>query len=289
MISIKQDMARRAVSLIATVAIFVSSLAGCSSPAQRVSVDKEPLTVEKLWIEDIEDKSQIPIKPDEEAVTQWKFGCKNDFDFQIVEKTQLSDEFMVTVKINAIKTTLTAPITVYLPKAASDETKKHEEAHVEICKRVYSRAQEVAREAALEMIDRNFQASGKTIEDAVRNAISIANSEVSDAYHLNTGEEVRRVSEILDSLDEHNHDLPLPQLVDQAFGHYTRLSGDNRVPAPPPAKFVDDSSPDKKTGKQSKQFAINEKRRAAERAAAAEQQKKAAEADKGAKEPPSSK
>lgn len=268
MIYIKNNKTRSAASLLARAAIILCGstlvLTGCS-PTQRVTVDQQPLTVEKLWIEDIKDKSQIPIKPDEEAVTQWKFGCKNDFDFQIVEKTQLSDEFMVTVKINSIKTTLSAPIVVYLPKAASDETKKHEEAHVEICKRVYSHAQQVAREAATAMIDRNFQASGKTVEDAVRNAISVANADVSDAYHLNTGEEVRRVSEILDSLDEHNHTLPLPQLVDQAFGHYTRLSGDTRIPTPPPAKFVDDTiSDEKKGGKKVRQTSINEKRRVAE-------------------------
>lgn len=225
-------------------------------------MEQQPITVEKLWIEDVKDKSQIPIKPDEEAVTQWKFGCKNDFDFQIVEKTQLADEYMVTVKITAIKCTLTAPITVYLPKAASEDTKKHEEAHVEICKRVYSHAKQVAQEAAMAMIDHNFQASGKTVEDAVRNAISIANSEVSDTYHLNTGEEVRRVSEILDSLDEHNHALPLAQLVEQAFGHYTRLSGEVRVPTPAPFKKVDDSrkSGGLQEGKRTRQSIEREKK-----------------------------
>jgi len=245
-----------------------------------VTVDQQPISVEKFWIEDIKDKSQIPIKPDEEAVTQWKFGCKNDFDFQIVEKTQLADEFMVTVKITSIKSTLTAPIAVYLPKAASDETKKHEEAHVEICKRVYSHASQVAREAALAMIDRNFQASGKTVEEAVRSAISVANTEVCDAYHLNTGEEVRRVSEILDSLDEHNHTLALPQLVDQAFGHYTRLSGDSQVPKPTPYSVVDDSSHTKSV-KRTQQAINNEKRRAAE------QKKQVDSKNEQAKSPPS--
>lgn len=259
-------------------AAVLACLTSCT-PAQRVTVDQQPITLEKFWIEDVEDKSQIPIKPDEEAVTQWKFGCKNDFDFRIVEQTRLADEFMVTIRITSIKSTLTAPIAVYLPKAASDETKKHEDAHVEICKRVYSHAAQVAREAALAMIDRNFQASGKTVEEAVRSAISIANAEVCDDYHLNTGEEVRRVSEILDSLDEHNHTLPLPQLIDLAFGHYTRVSGDTRIPAPPPSNFVDEPSPDK-SGKHTTNQTINNQKRQSSQPA----QKKAADQKK--KEPP---
>lgn len=197
-------------------AACVWTLSSCGS-SQPVTLMKQPLRVERITFDPKGDLSQIPISGDEGAVTVWSFGCKTDFEFDIVEKTFLSkDDYMVTIKIKKCRVELSAPVKVYLPEKADQELIEHEDGHVEICRRIYSDADKQALIAASQVIGKDYQASGPTIEAACQKAVEDASLAISETYHNRASVSVNRISEIYDALDK-AEPAPARQLVEKAF------------------------------------------------------------------------
>lgn len=189
-----------------------------------VTLTKEPITVEKRFLENanIED---IPLEENEEAATVWQFGCRTDFEFDIVDKTELGkDDKLVSIKIKNVHVTLSAPIVIWISKTAQPSTMKHEMGHVEICKRIYDNVDADAIDAGKSVIGRIYQASGATIEGAVRSAIEKAAEDAYQRYHSKTTAAVDRISTIYDELEK---DKPASKetMVDEAFAKYHRSEG----------------------------------------------------------------
>ncbi|MBX9667567.1 MAG: hypothetical protein K2X93_08120 [Candidatus Obscuribacterales bacterium] len=208
------------VKALLCVALTSCTLAGCGSP---VSVKKTPLAV-KTVLFDPDNPGNTPLTPDEEAVTIWSFGCKTDFDFDIVDNTMLSkDDVMVTLKISSSKITLTAPITVFLPKGASEELKRHEDGHVQICRRIYQDAEKEAGIAAAIVVGKEYQASGKTVEEACRIAVERASADVCLRYH-GISHSVSRISDVYDSIYRTEHG-DMQAMIDKAFSKYSVVRG----------------------------------------------------------------
>lgn len=192
------------------------TLCSCTS-SKPVTLAKQPLKVERITFDPKGDLSEIPISGDEGAVTVWSFGCKTDFEFDIVEKTFLSkSDYMVTIKIKKCRVELSAPVKVYLPEKAGRELIEHEEGHVEICRRIYSDADKQALIAASQVIEKDYQASGPTIEAACQKAVEQASLAISETYHDRASVSVNRISEIYDALDK-AEPAPARQLVEKAF------------------------------------------------------------------------
>jgi hypothetical protein len=202
-------------------------LTGCKS-APKVSIVKTPMTVSTEYIENLKDKTKI-LRHNEEALTSWSFGCKNDIAFDITQQDLIDPDYMVTIKPTSVKVTLTAPVIIYISKKAPKEVVEHENAHVMICKRAYEEAEKVATESAKKVFDRSFQASGPTLKDACAKAVEMVSDEIAQGYHLQTVEKINRVSEVLDDLEEHLPNKPShEELVEQAFSKYVEL-GSNGV------------------------------------------------------------
>ncbi len=186
-----------------------------------VTLTKEPITVEKRFLENA-NVEEIPLEENEEAATVWRFGCRTDFEFDIVDKTDLGkNDELVSIKIKNVHLTLSAPIVIWISKTAKPSTMKHEMGHVEICKRIYDKVDVDAIEAGKSVIGRTYQASGATIEDAVRSAVEKAAEDVYQRYHLTTTAAVDRVSAVYDELEQ---DKPSAKgtMVDKAFAKYHR-------------------------------------------------------------------
>ncbi len=217
-----KEKCNRVVSFMPTVlaTLVAFGLTGCAS---LVTVDKTPLTVKKVFF-DPKKPGDIPLMPDEEAVTVWSFGCKTDFEFDIVDNTSLGkNDLMVTLRITRSKISLSAPVTVFLPQGASPELVSHEDGHVEICKRIYAKVDKEAEDAASVVVGKEFQASGATVEDACREAVQRASAEVCLRYH-GISHSVNRVSEIYDQLDRTGKG-EMPALVDKAFSKFSTVPG----------------------------------------------------------------
>lgn len=210
------------------VVCLVSSLGLSSCTPQQaqeaVVIEKHKEQLATKYLEDAPDKSQIPIKPTEQAVTVWDFPCGADIAFDITEKDQFDKDCMVTVKVKSVKMILDAPITIWISKTAPEHIVKHENAHVRICQRVYKNADAVARQAAKNVIGKSYQASGPNIEAACKEAILNARREACETYHLNTVEQINRVSEVFDGLESHYKDKSPESLVDVAFSQYIDIS-----------------------------------------------------------------
>lgn len=189
-------------SLAAVLSLSSASLLASCSSKKPVELKKIPLAVKRVEFDPKGDLSAIPLNENEGAVTVWSFGCKTDFDFDIVEKTFLTkNDYMVTIKIKNCRVELTAPVTVYLPKDADRQLIEHEDGHVEICRRIYATADRQALIAASQAIGRTYQASGTSLDDACQKAIEDASLSISQTYHDRASMSVNRVSEAYDILD----------------------------------------------------------------------------------------
>lgn len=205
-----------------TIAFCALALTACGN-AKPVVVDKAPMSVSTKYLEDEPEPSKV-IQPDQEAVTKWSLGCKTDIKFDITQKDLIGADYLVSIKPKTVRVALDAPVTIYISKTAKPEIVEHENAHAGICRRVYEKAENVAKEAAEGVFNRNFQAHGKTAEEACARAVEAISSEICQTYHLRTVEEINRVNEILDDLESkmpktYTHE----QLVDLAFSKYTEL------------------------------------------------------------------
>lgn len=216
----------RVVTSVAAV-VILSFTTACSKQTS-VTITKEPMNVSTKHLEDIKDTSKI-LKSNEEAITSWSFGCKNDIAFDITQKDLVDPDYIVSIKPKSVKVQLTAPITIYISKNAPTETVEHENAHVNICKRVYEDAEKIAKESVNGVFDRTFQASGPTVEAACANAVETISDEICQSYHLRTVEKINRVSEILDDLEVQLKDKPThDELVDMAFSKYREFSSNSQ-------------------------------------------------------------
>lgn len=211
-------------SVIAGLALSIFCLPGCSN--NQVTITKQPLTVSKVYIESAP-KKDVPVGPGEEAATTWKFGCKTDFDFDILEKTQLQDnDYMVTIKITKAHLTLSAPVVIWISKTAPEGVLRHEMGHVKICQRVYESADKDAVDAARAVIGREYQASAATVEGAASEAIVRASEDVYSRYHETATEAINRISSIFDELeapDAHAKGTRADDIethLEQAFSRY---------------------------------------------------------------------
>lgn len=208
--------------LFCACAVIVPLLMLSSCDSKRVSLLKKPLKMETKTFDPNSDLSKIPLEKDEGAVTIWQFGCKADFDFDILEKTFLSNnDYIVSLRINRCRVTLTAPVTVYLPKDASRALVAHEMGHVDICKRVYDRVDNDALALAEGCVGKTYQASGSTVEKACQKAIEDASRSIYDGYHQKASLAVNEVSELYDELDR-KEPGSVKSLVDKAFARHVR-------------------------------------------------------------------
>lgn len=211
--------------VLVLLVVSVHFLLSCNKPGEPIQVKQLPMKVETKYLDDLKEGEKKPVHSHERAVTDWKFGCKVDFQFEVVDQTQLAREFLTTVKVNKVNIQLDAPVVIWLPEDADEKLIAHENAHVEICKKFYGTAKKDALEAAKKVVDKKFQGSGKSQKKSIKKALSIANREVCDYYHLNMSEKIDRVSEIFDSLDG-SVDKPSDQLIEMAFKQFRVVKSD---------------------------------------------------------------
>lgn len=210
---------------ILPVMLVVLCLGGCVSKPAEITVKVQPMKVETRFIEKLKPGEKSPLAACEEALTDWKFGCKTGFDFEIVDKSELADEFLVNVRIKKATISLDAPVTIWISSNASEDTKMHEDAHVLICRRVYGEAEKTALAGAERVVKKEFQGGGSSLEAAVKEGLSLASEEICRYYHMAMVEKINRVSEIFDRLDHDNPDKKDSELVELAFQKYQLIKG----------------------------------------------------------------
>lgn len=150
--------------------------------------------------------------------TDWVFRCKPKMHYTILSTRQTNGTHTVRIGINKIVLDLGLDIDVRVIPGATLEVVDHEQGHVNICKRVYEHAGEVARELAQSVLDTPFQADGATANAARDAALQQASDRLCQQYTIRTLAAVNSVSRMYDDFADHVSDRrPSQELVKEAF------------------------------------------------------------------------
>jgi hypothetical protein len=179
-----------------------------------INIAKHPPTVETKEFDARVTPPQVG--PDATARTHWQFECDADTDYAIEEQHHTEQKWSARIRIRSVKLGLSLPITIYLPSNASPQLKAHEEGHVEICRRIYADAGEIARQSTLPILSKTYEGDGLTLEEACAQASKVAVIELTETYGKNTTEVVNHVSTIYDFL-QGNEKYTASASVDEAM------------------------------------------------------------------------
>lgn len=212
-------------SLIASLFLFPFFFYGCSSSNVNIERQKPQIHTTYFDPKNFEgNASHPPLEPNEQALTEWEFGCQTNFDFDILEESRMSTgKHFVRLNIKNVKMILSAPIRIWLPKNPAPDVVAHEKGHQDICTRIYSESDEIARKAAQSVVGKTFEAEAQTREEACKKALIQAQEAVCAIYHQDVSDYAGCISEIYDSLDE-TEKGEAQELVRKAFNNYKRVS-----------------------------------------------------------------
>jgi len=192
-----------------------------------VSVERKKPDIQTTYFDpkNFEGKASHPeLEPNEQALTEWEFGCQTNFDFDILEESRMSTgKHFVRLKITNVKMILTAPIRIWLPINPAPDVVAHEKGHQDICVRAYSESDEIARKAARSVVNKSFEAEASTRDEACKKALAQAQEAVCAIYHQDVSEYASSISEIYDSIDE-TEKGNAKDFVQRAFKNYKRVS-----------------------------------------------------------------
>lgn len=208
-------------SLVLAMFLFAS----CSSDP--VEVSQSPMKSKVSYLgKDFEGNGpEIALEKDQQAVTEWDFGCQNNFEFDIKEEHKKSNgNYFVSLCIKKVHISLSAPVIIWLPENAAPEVVAHERGHEKICRLVYESSKKTAHKAAESVIGKIFEGEGKDRDEACSAALAQGQDYVCQIYHGEASQDVNAISEIYDALDQNQKERS-EDLVNQAFIRYKRISG----------------------------------------------------------------
>ncbi len=135
------------------------------------------------------------------AYTHWSFIDRTQFD-SVLDKEQSKDGLFV-FRIEAIKTELTLPITMWLPYGVSAKLHEHEDGHCTICRDVYTNAAHVAVDCAKKMIGKIYRVHAGLLEDAQIKLNRETTGEFSSCYTKHSDDVAQDISVIYDKITNH--------------------------------------------------------------------------------------
>lgn len=142
-----------------------------ASPADSVSVEKEPIHVETKTFDHAAPGPEVPLKGREAATTHANFGYDIEDITCTAESSKRNGEMYVgTFKVMRIAVKLTLPVTLWLPDTVNKRLREHEDGHRQIYEEIYGGVEKTAKRQAEAMIGQTFVGEGKTLELAQRDA-----------------------------------------------------------------------------------------------------------------------
>ncbi|MBS1955699.1 MAG: hypothetical protein JST89_16060 [Cyanobacteria bacterium SZAS-4] len=186
------------------------------APAQAVVVVQKPIYVEHgNFIEHQNAHSS-------RGLTEWFFHCYPDFVYSVATKPITSNE--VTITVTKVTLTISCPITVRVGKNGDiRQTEEHENGHVEIVKKIYAGAGNIAKEACKSVIGKKFNGTGTSTAEATTAAVDLAAREVCKKYTEKTVLVVNELSKNYDDITQHGYaKIPVPDAIKLARERYEK-------------------------------------------------------------------
>lgn len=156
------------------------------------------------------------------GLTEWFFHCYPDFVYSVATKPLASNE--VTITVTKVTLTISCPITVRVGKSGeSSRTEEHENGHVEIVKKIYAGAGNIAKEACMSVIGKQFSATGASTAEATNAAIDLAAKEVCKRYTEKTVLVANDLSKNYDDITKHGYaKISVPEAIELAREQYEK-------------------------------------------------------------------
>lgn len=150
----------------------------------------------------------------EQGETSWFFHCYPNFNYRFETRSRHE----VTITPQTVRMRIGLDVTEVVPYRCSDKLQAHEDGHAEICKRIYTDAEQIAHDFCEEALGRSFTGTGANEKEATDNAVDIASKFVCEKYSERTGKLCDRVSEIYDEITRHGmSEINENKAIDQAF------------------------------------------------------------------------
>ncbi|HNB18383.1 MAG TPA: hypothetical protein PLC15_23545 [Candidatus Obscuribacter sp.] len=184
--------------------LLVPLLSACnqqnSAQSTGISLDVKPLEKDVVYLEDRKDLAGRCKDLNFEAFTEWFYHCNVELAYDEIKKEDASGFGSCTLMIKGARVKLSCPVQVCVSKKAPADTLAHEEGHVEICRRVYAKAPEVAQKACQALMGKRFYGMGRTYEAARKQALQLAYGEIAQAFRQRVTDVAEEASDRYDRL-----------------------------------------------------------------------------------------
>lgn len=156
------------------------------------------------------------------AYTFWSYDCKTKFG--IKPRPDLSKPDSSVFEITAVKMDISLDVVEQLPFFVSDKLRKHEEGHVEMCRRLYSNAGPIATACAQKMVGMTVSVKPSDLSrpsSLLASADHEAHLSLCKAYRAQTSDIADEVAITFDRLTSHGmNNVPEAQASKESFLKY---------------------------------------------------------------------
>lgn len=185
-----------------------------------IDVQKEAATVEEKRF----DPEHLPDPPPPvpyglKAVTHYDFHCYATAHCDWVDEgTNSGANVKAKVKLSGLSVKLRLPLTIWLPIGHSEHLRDHELGHTRIDTHIYENADRAAEQVGQELLGQEFTGTGRDLDEARSNAITVAIDEFCKRYHEITKGMAEKLNDRYDHLTNHGrNDFPVERAIEQVY------------------------------------------------------------------------
>lgn len=190
---------RGIMALVVAGGLGASTANGKQGSAPELKVIVKPARIERRTFDPEKPPAEMPrLQAPEAAVCQNQFRCDVECQTESVRKLFK----LKPATITSVAITVGLDVTIWLPIGAPAKLSDHEEAHREICERVYQHADASARQLGGRLLGYELQNSVKD-ETAVRVEIDQLQAAMMAAYMNEIGGSCARIQKYFDSITKH--------------------------------------------------------------------------------------
>ncbi|HEY9783815.1 MAG TPA: hypothetical protein V6D17_00345, partial [Candidatus Obscuribacterales bacterium] len=185
---------------------FITLLAGAAAPAadqKLVIVQKKPPQIETRVFHKDDPTSEVPLKTDRDATTNWDFHYVVDLSYDIASSKKTGEDTCVVIKITRAHIKLELPMVIWIPENVDEKLLSHEDGHKQIAEDIYKNADAVAADQARAMLNATFTGKGKNEHEACADAVHAAATELNRQYRKEVLDYSKRASDLYDDLTQH--------------------------------------------------------------------------------------
>jgi hypothetical protein len=185
------------------VAVLVSLLVS-STDTDPITIEKHAPTTQFITFDPKHPPvDEAKLQHGEDALTRMLFNCTVKLKYEMIDKQFKDGKWHVVTRIGDVRVILDLTNTIYLPEGTNEKLRAHEMGHARINGLTYQDAEDAARDAAQDALEKQWEGDGDTPDAAGKTATDAAVSAISKQYLHATADKAFRIGEIYDDLTRH--------------------------------------------------------------------------------------